>query len=69
MSGIGEDEDREDDLSPDMPGEKQSDYFGIGDEPKIKDPNVQDTDDGGAIVTLDDEDDEDEEVPIKFCCG
>ena len=63
MSGIGEDDDREDDLSPDMPGEKSNDYFGIGDdEPKIKDPNVQDTDDGGAIVTLDDED-EDEDAP------
>ena len=63
MSGIGEDDDREDDLSPDMPDEKSNDYFGIGDdEPKIKDPNVQDTDDGGAIVTLDDED-EDEDAP------
>jgi len=63
LSGIGEDDDREDDLSPDMPDEKSNDYFGIGDdEPKIKDPNVQDTDDGGAIVTLDDED-EDEDAP------
>lgn len=65
MSGIGEDDDREDDLSPAAPGEKQSDYFGIGDgeEPSIQDPNVQDTPDGGAIVTLDDDEEDDEDAP------
>ena len=47
----------------DMPGEDKPTYFGEGETDKKPDPNVEDTADGGAIVTLDDEDDEDEGAP------
>ena len=54
MSDIG---DKDED---DMPGEDKPTYFGEGeDTDKTSDPNVEDTEDGGAIVTLDDDEDED----------